>query len=263
MFGLYQELSVKRHSLARPAHERSPNDPTQNEQRRPPGLTSLLAHYLTPKASRRAQLLFALSLSLTSLGCGTELVNLKEGTREYVSTDYESVLRHWTRNGELIVMNELDNVLNVTSTYESWDFRWAYVIRYASDYRLTVSQRQALLERSLGETREHHQFYLALYAKNHKWADLASESTAWIVRLVDEQGTETAPSEIIPIARPGAIELTYYPYTSPWRRAFRVKFPKINAAGQSTISANAKWFGLRFAGAQGHQELRWELEASE
>ncbi len=58
----------------------------------------------------------------------------------------------------------MDNVLTVTATYESWDFRWAYAIRYAEDYRLTVDQRHALLERSLAETREAHEFYVALYA---------------------------------------------------------------------------------------------------
>jgi hypothetical protein len=45
-------------------------------------------------------------------------------------------------------------VLTVTATYESWDFRWAYTVRYAEDYRLTIDQRHALLERSLAETRD-------------------------------------------------------------------------------------------------------------
>lgn len=192
--------------------------------------------------------------------CGTPKVNLNEGPREYVSTDYEAVLRDWTRDEELIVMSELDNVLNVTATYESWDFRWAYVVRYASDYRLTVDQRKLLLERSLSESREYHQFYTALYAEKHKWADLTAENAAWIVRLIDDQGNETAPSEIIVIKRPGAIERTYFPYTSPWRSAFRLRFPTRKADGSPTISPKARWFGLRFAGAQGHQELTWEVD---
>ena len=66
--------------------------------------------------------------------------------REYVSTDYESVLRLWTRSAQFTSLDATDNVLTVTATYESWDFRWAYVVRYAEDYRLTVDQRKALLE---------------------------------------------------------------------------------------------------------------------
>ena len=43
-------------------------------------------------------------------------------------------------------------MLTVTATFESWDFRWAYVVRYAQDYRLTVEQRRALLETTLRES---------------------------------------------------------------------------------------------------------------
>ncbi|HWA74485.1 MAG TPA: hypothetical protein VG937_19200 [Polyangiaceae bacterium] len=195
-------------------------------------------------------------------GCGRKAVGLSEGPREYVATDYDTVLRHWTRSVELTNVTQMDNVLNVSSTYESWDFRWAYVVRYAEDYRLTIDQRHDLLERSLAETRDHHTFYVALYAEKYKWNDLTATQPAWIVRLIDDEGTETAPSEIEPIKRPGAIELTYFPYTTPWRSAFRVRFPKVRADGRPTISSAARWFGLRFAGAQGNDELVWEISAA-
>jgi hypothetical protein len=187
---------------------------------------------------------------------------LAEGPREYIATDYETVLREWTRSAELITVNRMDNVLTVTATYESWDFRWAYVVRYAEDYRLTVDQRRALLERSLAETRDKHEFYVALYADRHKWSDLKAPDPAWIVRLIDDLGTETAPSDIQAIRRPGAIELTYFPYTSPWRSAYRISFPRVRADGRPTIALDARWFGLRFAGAQGNDQLVWEIASS-
>ena len=196
---------------------------------------------------------------LLGVGCTQPSVRLAEGPREYAPTDYESVLERWTRSDDLIVMTELDNVLTVTATYESWDFRWAYVVRYADDYRLTVDQRRALLERSLAETRETHTFYVALFAQHPKWSDLEAENPAWIVRLIDDQGSETAPAEIQKIKRPGAIERTYFPYTTPWRAAYRIQFPRTRTDGRPTIAGNARWIGLRFAGAQGNQALVWEL----
>ena len=202
---------------------------------------------------------FALSLSLLAAACRTPAVGLGEGPREYVPSDYDIVLKAWTRSEQLTNVNAMDNVLTVTSTYESWDFRWAYVVRYAEDYRLTVDQRHSLLERSLAETHDAHEFYVALYAQKYKWNDLTTSEPAWIVRLIDDEGTETAPSEIQTIRRPGAIELTYFPYTTPWRSAFRVRFPKVRADGRQTISPAARWFGLRFAGAQGNQQLVWEI----
>lgn len=200
-------------------------------------------------------------LTLVS-GCAPKAVNLSEGPREYVATDYDTVLRRWTRQAELTNVTQMDNVLNVTATYESWDFRWAYVVRYAEDYRLTVDQRHDLLQRSLAETHDSHTFYLALYAEKYKWNDLNARQPAWIVRLIDDEGTETAPVTIEPIKRPGAIELTYFPYTTPWRSAFRVSFPKVRLDGRPTISSGARWFGLRFAGAQGNEELVWELQGT-
>ena len=46
------------------------------------------------------------------------------------------------------------------------------------DYRLTVDQRHSLLERSLAETRDAHEFYVALYAEKHKWNDLTATEPA-------------------------------------------------------------------------------------
>ena len=201
----------------------------------------------------------ALGASLLA-ACRTPSVGMGEGPREYVASDYETVLKTWTRSEQLTTVNAMDNVLTVTATYESWDFRWAYAVRYAEDYRLTVDQRHALLERSLAETHDAHEFYVALYAEKHKWNDLTAKEPAWIVRLTDDEGTETAPSDIQTIRKPGAIELTYFPYSSPWRSAFRITFPKVRADGRPTISPAARWFGLRFAGAQGNQELIWEVE---
>jgi hypothetical protein len=194
-----------------------------------------------------------------AVACGAAPVSLAEGPREYVATDYERVLARWTRTEQLFVSNEPDNLLNATATYESWDFRWAYVVRYAEDYRLTIDQRRALLERSLAESGRYHQFYVAMYAQHYQWSDLTAQNPAWIIRLIDDRGNETAPSEIEPIRRPGAIEKTYFPYTTPWRRAYRVRFPLARSDGRRTISPEAHWFGLRFAGAQGNEQLVWTV----
>jgi hypothetical protein len=193
------------------------------------------------------------------LACSNPKVQLDEGPREYVSTDYNAVLKRWTRSEQLTQVSEMDNVFTATATYESWDFRWAYVVRYAEDYRLTVNQRQVLLERALSQTREVHEFYLALYAQHYEWNDLKAKDPAWIVRLIDDEGTETAPIDIKAIKKPGAIEFTYFPYTNPWRSSYRISFPRIGAHGRATISPSARWFGLRFAGAQGNDELIWEI----
>jgi hypothetical protein len=190
--------------------------------------------------------------------CGKPPVSLGEGPREYLPTDYEHVLARWTRTEDLVELAELEDLLTVTATFESWDFRWAYVVRYAHDYRLSVEQRRVLLDSTLAETRAHHQFFVALYGNNRRWVDLSKPNSAWIVRLIDDKGNETAPEEIIAIPKPGPIERTYFRYATVWRQVFRLRFPTSTPSGP-TISPDAKYVGLRFAGAQGSEELLWQL----
>jgi hypothetical protein len=196
------------------------------------------------------------------LACADPKVSLATGPREYTDSDYAQVLERWTRTKNLIQLSELDNVLTVTATFESWDFRWAYVVKYSNDYRLTVEQRRSLLDRTLEETRDGHRFYVALYGTKVRWTDLTRANSSWIVRLIDEEGNETAPAQIELINRPGPLELRYFPYTTVWRNVFRIRFPTTTPDGRPTISPNARWFGLRFAGAEGNEELRWEKDES-
>jgi hypothetical protein len=208
----------------------------------------------------RRALIGALVPLFAALACAPQTVQMGQGPREYVATDYDSVLRRWTREESLISMSALDSYLTATATYESWDFRWAYAIRYSEDYRLTVDQTHALLQSSLAETQKYHQFYVALYAQRRPWSDLTAPNAAWIVRLIDDQGNETAPSEIERVPKPGATELTYFPYTTPWRVVHKIRFPVLTLDGRPTVSPQARWLGLRFAGAQGHQQLLWQIE---
>lgn len=192
--------------------------------------------------------------------CADPKVSMTTGPREYTETDYAQVLDRWTRSKSRVQVGELDAPLTVTATFESWDFRWAYVVKYANDYRLTVEQRRSLLERTLAETRDSHRFYVALYGTKVRWTDLTRADSAWIVRLIDEEGNETAPLSIELISRPGPLEIQYFPYSTVWRNAFRIRFPTTTPDGRATIANNARWFGLRFAGAEGNEELRWETE---
>lgn len=198
--------------------------------------------------------------ALSLVACSPTRVSLRGGPREYVATDYEDVLERWTRTEDLITLSELDNLLQATATFESWDFRWAYVVRYVEDYRLTIEQRKKLLEKTLDETKQGHHFFVAITGGERRFNDLTKPDSAWIVRLIDSTGNETAPEEISLIKRPNAIEKTYYPYITIFHLAFRIRFPQIRPDGRPTISPNAEWVGLRFAGAQGNSEVRWVLD---
>src|SRR5688572_7886576 len=214
------------------------------------------------RSHRVACLLAVIAFATCASACRQPKVSLAKGAREYTDSDYAQVLERWTRTKSLVAVSELDNLLTVTATFESWDFRWAYVVKYANDYRLTVEQRRTLLERTLSETQDSHRFYVALYGTKVRWADLTRPQSSWIVRLIDDEGDETAPISIELISRPGPLEVRYFPYSTVWRHVFRIKFPVTTPDGRPTIAQDARWFGLRFAGAEGNEELHWEIDES-
>jgi hypothetical protein len=194
---------------------------------------------------------------VASVACAApKPVSLREGPREYVAADYEAILRRWTRSERLYTLQGVDDVLSVSATFEAWDFRWAYVIRYAEDYRLTIEQRRELLTAALTDARKYHQFYIALYGNKAPESDINRPNPAWVVRLLDDKGHVTAPEEIISVKKPGVLERTYFPYTTVWRRAFRLRFPTRSAA-DPTIDPDARQAILRFSGPLGNLELHW------
>lgn len=197
--------------------------------------------------------------AVLSVACAPSVVSLREGARSYTPSDYEDVLHRWTRTGRILAITELDEILAATATFKSWDFRAAYTKRYARDYRLTQDQERELLEASLAETRQYHEFYLALYGGHRRWVDLTQKEPLWVVRLIDDRGNETAPESIVAIPKPGPIEQTYFPYTSAWRQAYLVRFPVATETGP-TIAEDASKLSLRLSGAKGEKRLTWEIQ---
>ena len=133
--------------------------------------------------SRRALALCA----VVAAACTPASVSLRQGPRAYTAESYEDVLREWTREGHHYQLQGLDDNIAVTATYESWDFRWAYVVRYAQDFRLSTQERQDLLQHSLESSQQEHEFYVALYTQNRRWGELTRPASAWRVLLVNDR----------------------------------------------------------------------------
>ena len=62
------------------------------------------------------------ALTLSASACAPPAVTLAEGPREYVATDYDNVLKRWTREESLIIYTELERALTVTATLRAGTF---------------------------------------------------------------------------------------------------------------------------------------------
>lgn len=208
----------------------------------------------------------ASAVVLTSVfGCTPPGVSLRRGPRTYTAEAYPETLQRWTREGNGYTLRGLfDDHLAVTATYESWDFRWAYVIRYATDFRLTSEERARVLRTSLESADREHEFYVALSIPTRRWGDLASPTSGWRVLLVNDRQLEELPSAIEPVRQPGVLDRTYFPYTTVWRQVFRVRFPartrSRSGESEAIIDERTRYFTLRFAGPVGTVDLTWYVQ---
>lgn len=198
-------------------------------------------------------------LSLCLFACATPLVSLAPGTRSFTADDYEEVYELWTRHAAPFDFAGLRSVLHVTSTFESREFRWAYVVRYSRDFGLSTDMRNSMLGASLADAEQHHRFFVTLGGGSPREMDLTSERGAWRVLLLDDRGRQTRPIEIKKVNKPTPAERAYFPSISPFREAFRVVFPVRHDDGYPTIPKEALFAVLRFTGPQGQVDLKWDF----
>jgi hypothetical protein len=198
-------------------------------------------------------------LALALVGCGAPRVALRPTEHTFTASDYGSTYDRWTREADDFDFGRLGEVLHVTATFEAHEFRWAYVVRYAADHSMTTEERTRLLERSLADSEERHRFFVTVGTPIYREGDLTSEQSDWRVLLVDANGRQTDPVEILRIPRPSRDMRAYFPSIQRQRHTFRIAFPVVDESGARTIEPGSDHVILRFAGASGTVDLRWDL----
>ena len=209
-----------------------------------------------------ALLIVALMTVGTASGCKQHKLSMQAGPRTFTPESYISIWDAWTRDEESFGWKELAHEIFVSATFESWEFRWAYVVRFAHDYSLLPEARDEMLQASLASSRQEHRFFVTLSGMDFKESNLAGKTSAWRVLLIDPEGNQTVPVLMERVRRPTAVDRVYFPQVSPYRQTFRLTFPAIAADGRKSIPDGAKFMVLRFTGARGRADLKWDLQPS-
>lgn len=188
-------------------------------------------------------------------------VNLAERPREYRSKDYLRVLDRWSRSGR--ITKEFDMVLEAHSTFKSWDYRQAYVARFVQAYKITGRERDAMLERELGEARTHHEFFVSAATSRWEWNDFTKQGSIWRIKLIDDKQREVAPIEIKLVKQPDAhLQVFYRNAIQLFSKQYAIRFPQ-TLDNRPLLTQQTKFFTLRFAGPLGTLDLRWNTETGE
>ncbi len=217
-------------------------------------------HERARRRARLARALAGLAVTLALVACGAPRVSLRPTEHTFTASDYRGVFDRWTRSADDFDFLRLGEVLHVTATFESHEMRWAYVVRYAADHSMTTEERTRLLERSLADVDRRHRFLVTLGAPIYREGDLTAEQSDWRVLLVDASGHQTEPVELLRIARPSHDLRVYFPSIDRQRHVFRIAFPTASEDGTPAIDPSSDHVILRFAGAAGTVDLRWDLE---
>ena len=190
-------------------------------------------------------------------GCGQQkyaAVDFSDAPREYVGKDYEQVYARWTRHQQ--VLEEADVALEVWATYKSWDFREAYIERYAEIYSLSDDDKKTLRTAQHDVAHAAYEFHVTAQATNYKWNDLEKASSAWRTTLVDALGHELAPEYVRVQKLPEPYEEAFFPARTPFTKTYVIRFdvPTDAATFAGTKSGSLT---LRIASPMGRVELTW------
>jgi hypothetical protein len=195
--------------------------------------------------------------AMGATGCAsrqTVTVDFSEARRAYLPTDYEAVYTRWTRHE--YVLRDADKALEVWATLKSWDFREAYVERYASVYALTAADRETLRKGQLDSLHKYYELHVTAQSGDLKWNDLDKANTAWRVALIDALGHELS-SEPVKLQRlPDAYERSFFPAKNAFTKTYNIRF--IAPADSDFVGAKSGSLMLRFTSPVGRIEVIWK-----
>ena len=170
--------------------------------------------------------------------------------------DYLKVVRKWTKEGRLY--NEFETVMITTVTYNSWEVRKAYIEREAKLKGLSEKEKNKLLEKERKEFEKANEFYVACYVGKDEWNKLHKKESIWSVVLINHLGKTFKPISIEDIDEKEKVKIwRTFDIASPWRKIYKITFPKFYGKAKNLVLVEDKPFKLEFRSYMGVISLKW------
>ena len=193
---------------------------------------------------------------------GCQGFGLIRGTGHDLTDRYRSELNHWTRQTE--VYNNFNLVLSLAATYQSGPFRTAHVEEYARVYGLKEVDKKKRLSDQLEAAASTYEFLFAVHVSERQWDDFQTEGSMWKIFLKLNDKERLNPEEIVKLKGNDAVIRYFYPYISPWKSIYRIRFSKTPMKEQANnVNKISDRITLVITGVQGSAELNWTFTASE
>jgi hypothetical protein len=205
-------------------------------------------------------LLRAVTLAALLGGCASSTpryVDFSETSRNYRGEDYEKVFTNWSRHAKAVVVYQ-GTVIETWGVYKSWEFRQAYIERYAKIYSLSDAEKAALYHTQREAARQTYEFHVAVQMTNYKWNDLDKETSAWRISLVDGAGAEIAPRRVELLRLPELYETQFFPNRTEFSQTYLIRFSRAEAEAAGFGGPSTGRITLRIASPLAKNEIVWE-----
>jgi hypothetical protein len=201
---------------------------------------------------------FSATLALFIGSCTTTTRFAGSGGPYHTET-YKSVCDEWSR--EARIHRGLEVELIVAATFKSQQFRRAYADEYAKAYRLSPERENQFVEDQLEAGARVHEFLIASFVPEEKWNDFDKATSMWQLYLVNDQNERVAPVEVRRVRREDAVTPHFFPYVTPWKSVYTVRFPyKILTTDEPIIEEDTKEIKLVITSVLGTAEMDWKLK---
>jgi len=196
----------------------------------------------------------ALSAAAAPAGCGgaEPAVRLSEDWPAAPAGDYDDVTERWTRRARM--RGTYQEALELAATFKSPEWRLARAEKDADARGLQGEARAQRIAQARAEAAGPYEFQLMIVTWDRRESDLErGAKSVWRVRLLDEQGFEVEPLEIIKDKRPPFIIREEFPAFGDFATAYFVRFPRT----KPLLGPNVRQLHLRLSSSRGGVSLIW------
>jgi hypothetical protein len=200
---------------------------------------------------KRALLLFV----LTACGASSHKVSLTDTWPTTPPPSYDDATEQWTRKSML--RGQYQEVLELAATFKSPEWRAARAIRDANNRDLQGQPRQEFMAQAQADAAGPYEVELMVTTWDRRENDLdRGKKSVWGVVLIDEQGNQVEPLEIVKDKRPAFTVRADFPALGDFAVAYIARFPRTTPL----LGPNVKKLRLRFFGVRGSVEVDWVSE---
>jgi len=202
-------------------------------------------------------------LGVPAVGCATarpQSVDFSDTSKHYRSDDYQPVHDAWTRHAKLV--QDVGTVMEVWATFKSWDFRQAYIAKYAKAYDLPEGEREGLAKSQQDAARTVYEIHLVAQSTTDKWNDLERRNSPWRITLLDGTGAELSAASIKVEKFPEIYESEFFPNRTPFSKTYTLRFVRPDGSGDAFVGPVSGRLILRLDSPLGKVEAIWETRES-